>query len=495
MSRDRVLMMTLAVIALSIFITPWTRELFVGDETKYAQVVREMRAGSFFLPTLEGTPFTHKPPLHFWMIDALTYLFGVSSLWPFVLPAIAGFLVLLWLMLRMEGPIAAFVCCTSLLLWGSAQTARMDVTFTAAIAIAAWMLQRFLDDGERRLLVLAGVWLGIATLLKGPMAPVIAVFLFAFEWIRRRRVPRGNYAVAIIVMIVIPLLWFVPAMIIGGHDYTREVLLKQTAGRAIGAWVHRSPFWYYVAHAPADLFPWFLLFIVAVIAAFRGGDERAKFYVSWVLAVLVPYSAMSSKLDVYMMAMIPPAALLITRLVARDDPWAWRVNLLMLIGLTAPQITVVTRLQPIMVSLKPLFIAIAACAAAGIIISLSTRSAAVSTIALGLVMVVSFTCSAPFLIPAANEYATDRPIVRALVAQHVTPEQIALYTAPHLWTRDMPRVLERVRYVSPEDLRKSAPTVIVTSRGHADEIAGILRTYRKVDQFEILGKPFDVYRR
>ena len=115
-------------------------------------------------------------------------------------------------------------------------------------------------------------------------------------------------------MIVIPLLWFVPAMLQGGDSYTREVLVKQTAGRAIGAWVHRSPVWFYLAHAPADLFPWFLPAVIAIIAAYRRAESRAKFYVSWVLAVLVPYSLMSSKLDVYMMAMIPPVALLIARL-------------------------------------------------------------------------------------------------------------------------------------------------------------------------------------
>src|SRR4051794_6464404 len=65
------------------------RELFVGDETKYGQVVREMRTtGEVFLPTLQGTPFTHKPPVHFWLIDALTYPFGLYSIWAFVLPSL-----------------------------------------------------------------------------------------------------------------------------------------------------------------------------------------------------------------------------------------------------------------------------------------------------------------------------------------------------------------------------------------------------------------------
>src|SRR5882762_8882567 len=122
-------------------ITPLQRDLFVGDETKYGQVVREMRStGAFFLPTLNGTPFTHKPPLHFWLIDLLTVPLGVYSTWAFVLPSIAAFAFLMWLMWRMGGPLAAYVCGTSLLVWGSAQTARMDVMFTAFIALGLWQM-------------------------------------------------------------------------------------------------------------------------------------------------------------------------------------------------------------------------------------------------------------------------------------------------------------------------------------------------------------------
>src|SRR5438445_2440681 len=140
------------------FITPMQRDLFVGDETKYGQVVREMRGtGAFFLPTLGGTPFTHKPPLHFWMIDLLTYPLGLYSTWAFVLPSIVLFAFLLWLMWRMGGPLAAYVCGTSLLIWGSAQTARMDVMFTALIALGLWQMQR----GR---LLWCGVALGVATL-------------------------------------------------------------------------------------------------------------------------------------------------------------------------------------------------------------------------------------------------------------------------------------------------------------------------------------------
>src|SRR5437016_11327741 len=212
MPRERLLSVAVLLVFLSILVTPGKRDLFVGDETKYGQVVREMRGtGAFFLPTLGGAPFTHKPPLHFWMIDLLSVPLGVYSTWAFVLPSIVSFAFLLWLMWRMGGPLAAYVCGTSLLIWGSAQTARMDVMFTALIALGLWQMSR----GK---LLWCGVALGVATLIKGPMAIVIGLVMFLLELWRSRSDVR-HWAIPLGVMILIPLLWFIPVIILAGPAY------------------------------------------------------------------------------------------------------------------------------------------------------------------------------------------------------------------------------------------------------------------------------------
>src|SRR5439155_16685900 len=151
------------------------------------------------------------------------------------------------------------------------------------------------------------------TLIKGAMAPVSGVVLFFFQAWCRRRFPRAAYLAALGTLIVIPLLWFVPAMLLGGKAYAHEVIIKQTVGRAVASWVHSAPPWFYVLHLPGILFPWFFL----ALAALRGAN---RFYLTWMAAVLVPYSVMSSKLDIYMMAMIPPMALMIANSVQDNRP-------------------------------------------------------------------------------------------------------------------------------------------------------------------------------
>jgi hypothetical protein len=99
------------------------------------------------------------------------------------------------------------------------------------------------------------------------------------------------------------------------------------------------------------------------------------------------------------------------------------------------------------------------------------------------------------LMPVINDICSTRPLVAALEKQHAPPEQIALYAAPYLWTRDMPRDFEHVTYATPYTLVQTTPTVIVTARAHAGEIAPSLYGYQMVDAVRMIGKWFYVYRR
>jgi 4-amino-4-deoxy-L-arabinose transferase-like glycosyltransferase len=259
--------------------------------------------------------------------------------------------------------------------------------------------------------------------------------------------------------------------------------------------------------------PWFFLAVAAVIAAYRRKDEQAKFAASWMLAVLVPYSLLSSKLDVYMIAMLPAVALLIARFVESNDAWGRRANLatlalLALAGVAGllvqpSQITsqikgedgaLVARLD-----VRALFAILLAGALVAIVVTLR-GSLAASTIATGLVPVAALAYAAVALVPLANELASTRPLVRAIENQHVPPEQVALYVCPHLWVRGMNPDLWRATLVDADELRATelgaaTPRLIVARRKDAGQVSDVLSRYERAGELRMIGKWFDVYRR
>jgi hypothetical protein len=111
-------------------------------------------------------------------------------------------------------------------------------------------------------------------------------------------------------------------------------------------------------------------------------------------------------------------------------------------------------------------------------------------IAVGLVPVLALSYAMTVLMPLANEQASTRPLVRALLAQNVPAEEIGCYVCPHLWVRGMPPSLERVRHLGKGD---PLPRVLVARRKDADDLD--LRGYRKVGELRMIGKWFDVYRK
>ena len=75
----------------------WLRPLLPVDETRYLSVAWEMWSrGDFLVPYLNGEPYSHKPPLLFWLVHGVWALSGVSELAARLLPVLFSLLAL-WL--------------------------------------------------------------------------------------------------------------------------------------------------------------------------------------------------------------------------------------------------------------------------------------------------------------------------------------------------------------------------------------------------------------
>lgn len=517
----------LSLVVCSVLLTPGRRDLFAGDETKYGQVIREMRArGALLVPYVHGEPYAHKPPLHFWVLYGTTAVAGENSVWPFVLPSIAAYLLLVLLvgfaareLWREESCMSPFVIATFLLSWGAAQTARMDLAFTAAITAAAVAIWRASQNPLRqRSLYLAAVATAAGVLVKGPMAVVIVMLVGLFTL---RGIPLLRVLPPAAVAVALPLLWLVPALEVGGEVYAHELLITQNIGRAVNAWVHGEPPWFYVVRSPLIFFPWFFLSIVALWWAWQQRRVNAtRFCVVWFGSIVIPFSLLSGKLDIYLLPALVPLSLLIGRLVwnVGEEPWVRRVRIANLASLALLMaVTIAAAAALSRPSSSPEIRILAGTPLAAVLPAIAVLLLTVLvvggrrqrrdtpapgdprqlTFAVGLGTIVTLVAITATATPQLSEISSSRPLVRALATQSVHGRDIALYASPDLWSRDLPDRLRAARAVSRDELVTAArpPLIIAVSRRRAAEIADVLRSYRRVASVRMIGKDFDVYRR
>lgn len=64
-------------------------------------------------------------------------------------------------------------------------------------------------------------------------------------------------------------LWFFAVYLEGGADYLNNLLFHQTVDRAVNAFHHKRPLWYYCVAALYSLAPWTLLVISVIAASLR----------------------------------------------------------------------------------------------------------------------------------------------------------------------------------------------------------------------------------
>ena len=69
----------------------FTRPLLAIDETRYAAVALDMlQRGDWLVPHLNGAPYSHKPPLLFWLVRLGWKVIGVHEAWARLVGPMAG---------------------------------------------------------------------------------------------------------------------------------------------------------------------------------------------------------------------------------------------------------------------------------------------------------------------------------------------------------------------------------------------------------------------
>lgn len=315
------------------------RPLFPIDETRYVGVAWEMWARSDFLvPHLNGAPYSHKPPLLFWLMQSTWAVFGVNE-WTarlvapsfalasvFMTRSLAG---LLWPQRPSIGRISALIM-TGLVYWMIYSTLTMFDTllvfFTLLAARMVW-LNTLAEPRVVRWCVF-GLAIGGGILSKGPviLLHVLPMALTAPWWCRPEssKIDWRRWYLGILLGVsvgaAVALSWAIPAGIAGGEVYRHAIWLGQTSGRLVKSFAHQQPGWWYLAFFPTLLVPWcFWSPFWQNLRRLGLQDKAFRFCLGWMLPVFVVFSLVSGKQLHYLLPLVPVLALTIARIADHDE--------------------------------------------------------------------------------------------------------------------------------------------------------------------------------
>lgn len=317
------------------------------DETRYLTVAWEMWVNhDYLIPRLNFLPYSHKPPLLFWLINLSWSVLGTTLIAARLIPFLFGlgtiYLTyrlskLLWPEQQKVANYSTFALAGALAFIAASNIIMFDVLMTFWVILGSIFLILTLQRTSTIKYWLGyGVCVGFALLAKGPVAllhlsivPLIAPLWFRNSSVRWKSWYLG-FVLSTILGIAIILAWAIPAAIAGGHIYAQQIFWSQSAGRVVSSFAHAKPFWFYFTLLPFVLFPWgwwgsFWKKLYQDKEFIK--TWQIKYVSLWLIIVFFIFSCISGKQLHYMVPLIPPFALLFGAIVSRlDENRYWRLN-------------------------------------------------------------------------------------------------------------------------------------------------------------------------
>jgi 4-amino-4-deoxy-L-arabinose transferase-like glycosyltransferase len=284
-------------------------------------------AGSWLVPLFNGAPYSHKTPLLPWLIHAGWLVAGVNDAWPRLLMVLLGTVAI-----AQAGVLAGRLYphkagLPALAAWAMAGfwyfflfSLQVMYELPLTVAVLGGLLALCRRDGEDWRPWWPGVALavGFGLLAKGPVVLLhLGVPLLAARWWHPAAQDGQGAAfarkagLAVLAGIGLFTLWLVPALTLGDPEYREALLVTQTAGRIRDSFDHAEPWWWYAPMLLVLMAPWWWSrwWWSQVPALWREPGNR--FVWTWLLGVLLAFSAISGKNAYYLLPVFAAFAILL----------------------------------------------------------------------------------------------------------------------------------------------------------------------------------------
>jgi 4-amino-4-deoxy-L-arabinose transferase-like glycosyltransferase len=428
------------------------RDLWAPVEPRYGEIVRIMFAkGEWVVPTVNGDLYTDKPILYFWLALIASKIAGAVSEWTVRAPAALagiGFVLATYVTGRdffspNVGLIAAAVLATSVRVIWEARWAHIDMLFGFFFLLTIYFGARsLLGKGEKREILWAYVFMGLAVLAKGLIGVVLpALSLAAFAIVRRnwRIIIDAKLQLGIPIFLLIAAPWFYLVNNATDGKWLADFIYIHHLQRYTDGMGHRQPFYYYLTTLPVDFMPWTVFAVPAVAAYFpyRGLTQRPipLFFSLCFLVVFLFFSISDTKRDLYLLPLMPTLALLVGNYI--EDLTESRLfdgalyrwlsqfcfGAVAIIGLAVPLIAWVLRRETFWISLPPALVMTIGGMVMVIFIRKRRPLKAVTTVAL---LIASLTVSGSiWILPYLNRFKSPLPF--SVEVNRIVPRPAPLY--------------------------------------------------------------------
>lgn len=332
----------LPLLGFILFLTAiYCRPLIPIDETRYMSVAWEMwfHHGWFEPLTKNFEPYSHKPPLLFWLINLFWAIFGVSR-WAGTIPPVLASVACVYLtaclgkLLSKQNPSSpsapSLADQTRVMLLMAATIPFMiygtlimfDFLVCAFVLLSFIFVLRYAEQRRMKDLILLGLCLGFGVLAKGPVTYlyVLPAYLLAPIWKADLQRLKSWYSASLLAILVSAgpiLFWLIPVLKSSDNQFAFWLLWNQTAGRVTGNFseAHVRPFYFYLPLLPVSIVPWILFpsfwRYLRQIKSHVKTDYIVKFLACSFIPVFVAFSLISGKQPHYLVPLLPALVLLI----------------------------------------------------------------------------------------------------------------------------------------------------------------------------------------
>lgn len=332
MQKNKILTLIIILFAL-VGVAAYVAGLFIDvtrDAGLYATISKEVfENGNFINLTIHGEPYDQKPPLLFWL-GAVGFAVGeVSNFWfkfPVFLLVLAGFY---WayklgesLYNRKTGVLTAAVLFSSFIYSFYSMDIHTDTPLQAFVTLALWQLFEFIKTGKNKNWILGFIAIGLAMLSKGPIGAAIPAFAAGGHILLKgeyKRLLDYRWYVGIVIALIVSSPATIGLFNQFGWEGLRFYFWENMIGRVTGTYVQaiNDPV-FYVHNLLHQLFPWSIIFFIAVFFEFRElirnrfrSHEYFTFTGIWIYFIVI--NSASSQLPNYVFAIVPLMAVLASK--------------------------------------------------------------------------------------------------------------------------------------------------------------------------------------